>query len=127
MSADNLITEALAMTLSDRARIANALIRSIEPEKRPLKERFDYLVGVMASVTGRPVEMKSRDGNAPWVRAIISHRLAAEGYSEPAIGVVFRIDHSTVNHQKHNVDTALEFPGMYADVIDIYNRFNKAL
>ena len=112
----------------DRKSLANDLIRSLdEPDPATPRTRFDELVAVIETVGGGPLDLKSRDSVAVWRRAVVAYQLILEGYSESQVGRLLQKDHSTVHHMKRNMENAIAMPGMYRDVIWIWNKFKELI
>ena len=86
-------------------------------------ERFARARKAMEDATGEPLSLKVRDSRMSWRRAVIAYTMAAEGFTETEIGDQMERDHSTVHNMKTRVADALQYPGMYADVIEILEKF----
>ena len=122
-----LLKKALSLNPDDRARLAKELLNSLQAGKVSIEDRAVQMYAALQAVDGRPMEPAMRDNFNAWARAIVAYSLAAEGYSENAIGTLMRRDHSTVNHMKQNMASALSRPNMYPDVIRRYNSFRNNL
>ena len=120
----------LAMALPAKAReaLAKELMASLPIRKSdPVRERADEMFKVMTISTGHPVEPRMRDSFNVWARSIIAFHLAAEGFTETAIGRALGRDHSSVNVMKKRVTQAISMPTMYPDVVGMYNSFRNNL
>ena len=124
---NKILKKALALCPEDRTRLIDALQASLRDEEPAVNRRAAKMLQVMGEATGRPVEPKMRNSFNSWARAIVAYSLAAEGFSETAIGRALSRDHSTVNHMKKNVSQALTCPAMYPDVVSWYNSFHAVL
>lgn len=77
----------------------------------------------MASVVGEDIRGGSRRKEVVWGRYFVMYALRQEGYSTLRIAVALRRDHSSVVHGLGMVSKALSVPGMYADVLPIWEKF----
>lgn len=91
-----------------------------------LNQTFDHMVVAMIAA-GHPVVLdRGKTSQAGfWPRAIIAYYLYAERWNDRRIAALLNRDRSTVTLARQRVQTALDLPDMYDDVVEIIETFKK--
>ena len=89
-----------------------------------LRQTFDHMVVAMLAA-GYPVVLdKGKTSQAEfWPRAIIAYFLYAERWNDRRIAALLNRDRSTITLTRARVQTALDLPDMYDDVVEIIDNF----
>lgn len=91
-----------------------------------LNQTFDHMVVAMIAA-GHPVVLdRGKTSQAGfWPRAIIAYYLYAERWNDRRIAALLNRDRSTVTLARQRVQTALDLPDMYDDVVEIIEQFKR--
>lgn len=89
------------------------------------RRRYAELSAMMESVTGHAVPQVCRESEYVWERAMMAHRMRAEGFSLCQIGAAMGKNHSTVANVLKKMDGVEEFPRMYWDILPTWDKFKK--
>ena len=88
------------------------------------KHKKNY-IGVMECIMGTDIRKKGHDRSAAYARAVVSHVMIKDGYTESEIGRLLNRNHSTINHYKNIMNTVMEYPNQYKDIINLYEKYRN--
>ena len=118
---EDLINTCLALSLDEKKQLITRLTANVNG--------CDYghaadLLDIYRDVTGRKVNLFSRDQEDVWGKAMVGYQLLQEGYSLSAVTrMLYREDHSTIIRYRQKMEDALAVPYAYRDIIEIWNNF----
>lgn len=95
-----------------------------ELRRKTVDKSTDY-IEIMSGIIGRDILERVRENTVAWARYIVADALAKEGYPTGRIGKKLHLHHSTVHHGLEQVKKMLEFPSMYYEEKEIYDKFHK--
>lgn len=84
-------------------------------------------IRIMGEILGEPIMVKCQRSPLVWGRALVAYQLKSEGWSNYRIERVLHRDHSTVVYLRRKVADAFELPGMYRDIIRIWDKFQERI
>lgn len=120
-----------SLTLRDKVELRDWLsdmitIASGGMVKSPL--RCSILMGELATIMGlQTISYERRHPAHMWGRTMVAYEMSREGYSRTEIGYQMMKDHSSVTHMINKMRDALSLPQAYADIIKIWNEFQKRI
>lgn len=82
---------------------------------------------IMNEVMGFDVRERIRDSKHSWARNMLVYKILDYNLTLAEIGEVISRNHSTVVNCRLQSCLAMEAPGLYPDVMDIWNRFNERM
>ena len=86
------------------------------------------LLDIYRDVTGRKVNLFSRDQEDVWGKAMVGYQLLQEGYTLQAVTrMLYRKDHSVIIRYRRKMEDAFAVPEAYRDIIEIWNEFKKRI
>ena len=86
------------------------------------------LLDIYQEVTGRKVNLFSRDQEDVWGKAMVGYQLLQEGYTLQAVTrMLCRKDHSVIIRYRRKMEDAFAVPEAYRDIIEIWNEFKKRI
>ena len=82
------------------------------------------LLDIYRDVTGRKVNLFSRDQEDVWGKAMVGYQLLQEGYTLQAVTrMLYRKDHSVIIRYRRKMEDVFAVPEAYRDIIEIWNNF----
>lgn len=132
MSTPQIIERLKALPYAERLQIVSELGTTLgwrlprENKGRPTHyaTRSQELIKACQGVTG--CTLVSRTPRAVWTRAMVAYQLLLEGYTQQECGAILGKDHSTINHYKNKVTSALCTAG-YADIQYLWKQFQNSI
>ena len=81
----------------------------------------------MGEILGEPIMVKCQRSPLVWGRALVAYQLYSEGWSNYQIERALRRDHATVVYLRHKVSDMFLLPGMYRDIIRLWENFQERI
>ena len=120
-----LVHQCLSLSVDEKKELIHRIEESIEGHD---SWRADRLLEIYCEVTGRRVNLYSRDKDDVWGKTMVAYQLIQEGYSLPSIALqLCKKDHSSIIHYRQKMQDALALPGAYQDILPIWNEFQKRI
>ena len=122
---EDLIKTCLALSLDEKKQLITRLTANVDG--------CDYghaadLLDIYQEVTGRKVNLFSRDQEDVWGKAMVGYQLLQEGYTLQAVTrMLCRKDHSVIIRYRQKMEDAFAVPEAYRDIIEIWNEFKKRI
>lgn len=124
----NLRRTVLDLPMQDRLALMEALRVSIQVPGADREARLAFLADKMREVSGVDIRAsRDRSTRAVWPRYIFCFVARREGYFQSSIGEVVGRDHSTICYAERRVTDAFSLPEVYAQEIELYNKYIEAL
>ena len=119
----NLIDAIQALSLQDKERLYSYLGQLIQDEK--LRKMEEIKMSVCAAMNLTTYDSKNRERQNVIVRVITANVLLRMGCTENSVGKAMRKDHSTIHHYRETMKSWLEFPGVYKQELNIWNKIKQ--
>lgn len=119
----NLIDAIQALSLQDKERLYSYLGQLIQDEKLRKMEEIKMSVCVAMNLT--TYDPTNRERQNVIVRIITANVLLRMGCTENSVGKAMRKDHSTIHHYRETMKSWLEFPGVYKQELNIWNKIKQ--
>ena len=120
-----LVHQCLSLSVDEKKQLIHRIKESIEGHD---SWRADRLLEIYHDVTGRRVNLYSRDKDDTWGKAMVAYQLIQEGYSLESIAMqLCKSNHSSIIHYRQKMQDALDMPGAYQDILPIWNEFQKRI
>ena len=119
----NLIDAIQALSLQDKERLYSYLGQLIQDEK--LRKMEDIKMSVCAAMNLTTYDPTNRERQNVIVRIITANVLLRMGCTENSVGKAMRKDHSTIHHYRETMKSWLEFPGVYKQELNIWNKIKQ--
>ena len=120
-----LVRQCLSLSVDEKKQLIHRINESIEGND---SWRADRLLDAYCEVTGRRVNLFSRDKDDVWGKAMVAYQLIQEGYSLESIALqLCKKDHSSIIHYRQKMQDALDLPQAYQDILPIWNKFQKQI
>ena len=122
---EDLINTCLSLSLDEKKQLIARLTANLTG--CDYGHAADYL-DIYRQVTGRKVNLFSRDQEDVWGKAMVGYQLLQEGYTLSAVTrMLYRKDHSVIIRYRRKMEDALSVPEAYQDIIPIWNEFKKRI
>ncbi len=118
---EDLVNTCLALSLDEKKQLITRLTANVNG--------CDYghaadLLDIYRDVTGRKVNLFSRDQEDVWGKAMVGYQLLQEGYTLQAVTrMLYRKDHSVIIRYRRKMEDVFAVPEAYRDIIEIWNNF----
>lgn len=120
-----LVRQCLSLSVDEKKQLIHRIKESIEGIDSWMADR---LLDTYCEVTGRRVNLFSRDKDDVWGKVMVAYQLIQEGYSLESIALqLCKKDHSSIIHYRQKMQDALELPQVYQDILPIWNEFQKRI
>ena len=119
----NLIDAIQALSLQDKERLYSYLGQLIQDEK--LRKMEEIKMSVCAAMNLTTYDPRNRKRQNVIVRIITANVLLRMGCTENSVGKAMRKDHSTIHHYRETMKSWLEFPGVYKQELNIWNKIKQ--
>ena len=119
----NLKNEIQSLSLQDKERLCSYLEQLIQDEK--LRKMEEIKMSVCAAMNLTTYDPTNRERQNVIVRVIIANVLLRMGCTENSVGKAMRKDHSTIHHYRETMKSWLEFPGVYKQELNIWNKIKQ--
>ena len=119
----NLIDAIQALSLQDKERLYSYLGQLIQDEK--LRKMEEIKMSVCAAMNLTTYDPTNRERQNVIVRIITANVLLRMGCTENSVGKAMRKDHSTIHHYRETMKSWLEFPGVYKQELNIWNKIKQ--
>ena len=119
----NLKNEIQSLSLQDKERLFSYLGQLIQDEK--LRKMEEIKMSVCAAMNLTTYDPTNRERQNVIVRVIIANVLLRMGCTENSVGKAMRKDHSTIHHYRETMKSWLEFPGVYKQELNIWNKIKQ--
>ena len=120
-----LIRQCLSLSVDEKKQLVHRIKESIEGCD---SWRADRLLEIYCEVTGRRVNLFSRDKDDVWGKAMVAYQLIQEGYSLGSVALqLCKRDHSSIIHYRQKMRDAIDMPQAYKDIIPIWESFQKRI
>ena len=122
---EDLIKTCLALSLDEKKQLITRLTANVDG--------CDYghaadLLDIYQEVTGRKVNLFSRDQEDVWGKAMVGYQLLQEGYTLQAVTrMLCKKDTSVIIRYRRKMEDAFAVPEAYRDIIGIWNEFKKRI
>lgn len=122
---EDLINTCLALSLDEKKQLITRLTANVNG--CDYGHAADYL-DIYQDITGRKVNLFSRDQADVWGKTMVGYQLLQEGFSIAAVTrMLYRRDHSCIIRYRKKMEDALAVPEAYQDIIPIWNEFKKRI
>lgn len=119
----NLKNEIQSLSLQDKERLFSYLGQLIQDEK--LRKMEEIKMSVCAAMNLTTYDPTNRERQNVIVRIITANVLLRMGCTENSVGKAMRKDHSTIHHYRETMKSWLEFPGVYKQELNIWNKIKQ--
>ena len=119
----NLKNEIQSLSLQDKERLCSYLGQLIQDEK--LRKMEEIKMSVCAAMNLTTYDPTNRERQNVIVRIITANVLLRMGCTENSVGKAMRKDHSTIHHYRETMKSWLEFPGVYKQELNIWNKIKQ--
>ena len=119
----NLKNEIQSLSLQDKERLCSYLEQLIQDEK--LRKMEEIKMSVCAAMNLTTYDPTNRERQNVIVRIITANVLLRMGCTENSVGKAMRKDHSTIHHYRETMKSWLEFPGVYKQELNIWNKIKQ--
>ena len=122
---EDLIKTCLALSLDEKKQLITRLTANVDG--------CDYgyaadLLDIYQEITGRKVNLFSRDQEDVWGKAMVGYQLLQEGYTLQAVTrMLCKKDTSVIIRYRRKMEDAFAVPEAYRDIIGIWNEFKKRI
>ena len=118
---EDLINTCLSLPLDEKKQLIARLTANVNG--CDYGHAADYL-----DITGRKVNLFSRDHADVWGKAMVGYQLLQEGFSLNAVSrMLYRRDHSVIIRYRKKMEDVFAVPQAYQDIIPIWNEFKKRI
>lgn len=123
---EELVRQCLSLSLDEKKQLLARLKASIDG--REDCTRAVDLLDIYSAITGRRVNLFSRDQGDVWARTMVAYRMIQEGYTLESISrQLYKKDHSVIINYRQKMENALAVPDAYRDIMPIWNEFQKRI
>ena len=123
---EELVRECLSLPLDEKKQLLARVKASIDG--REDCTRAVDLLDMYSAITGRRVNLFSRDQGDVWARTMVAYRMIQEGYTLESISrQLYKKDHSVIINYRQKMENALAVPDAYRDIMPIWNEFQKRI
>lgn len=123
---EELVRECLSLSLDEKKQLLARVKASIDG--REDCTRAVDLLDIYSAITGRRVNLFSRDQGDVWARTMVAYRMIQEGYTLESISrQLYKKDHSVIINYRQKMENALAVPDAYRDIMPIWNEFQKRI
>ena len=123
---EELVRQCLSLSLDEKKQLLARVKASIDG--REDCTRAVDLLDIYSAITGRRVNLFSRDQGDVWARTMVAYRMIQEGYTLESISrQLYKKDHSVIINYKQKMENALAVPDAYRDIMPIWNEFQKRI
>ena len=119
------------LSLKDKVELREYLSDMINSSRRlsqsPL--RCSILLGTMAAALGweHPIPYEGRESHYVWARTMVAYQMSKEGYPTIEIGRQMMKNRTTIIHLLKKMQDVFALPQMYADVLEMWYKFQKQI
>lgn len=124
---EDVMSMIMALTPEQRKEAKAILNRMSDEAVIQIPHRAEDLLAVLCGLTGRRMNLRSRDSEVVWAKAMVAYRMMEEGYTLAEIGRQLGKDHSTVIHYRHKMQDALSLPQAYQDILPLWYEFKTRI
>ena len=126
----NLIDAIQALSLREKEELYSHIGQLIYEEKfykedERVRKMEEVKMSVCAAMNLTTYDPRSRERQNVIVRIITANVLLEMGYTENSVGKAMRKDHSTIHHYRETMKSWLEFPGVYKQELNIWNKIKQ--
>lgn len=121
------LADILTLPYEERKALYMAIGESLRPQVPSLEDRYRAVRLALESVTGHPLDLKSRTREATLERAVVAYQLLSEGFSTTKVGKVIGRNHATVIHARHLIEDIFLYSRLYSYEFHLWINFKKAL
>lgn len=123
---EELVRQCLSLSLDEKKQLLARVKASIDG--REDCTRAVDLLDIFSEITGRRVNLFSRDQRDVWARTMVAYRMIQEGYTLESISrQLYKKDHSVIINYRQKMENALSVPDAYRDIMPIWNEFLKRI
>lgn len=123
---EELVRQCLSLSLDEKKQLLARVKASIDG--REDCTRAVDLLDIYSAITGRRVNLFSRDQRDVWARTMVAYRMIQEGYTLESISrQLYKKDHSVIINYRQKMENALSVPDAYRDIMPIWNEFQKRI
>lgn len=123
---EELVRQCLSLSLDEKKQLLARVKASIDG--REDCTRAVDLLDIYSAITGRRVNLFSRDQGDVWARTMVAYRMIQEGYTLESISrQLYKKDHSVIINYRQKMENALAVPDAYRDIMPIWNEFQKRI
>lgn len=91
------------------------------------RRRAESILVVVEGAAGMRMNPRSRHRPHHVIRMVAAYCMGLEGIGEVVSGEVLGKDHATIHYLRKAMRSALEYPEMYSDVVDLLERVKREL
>ena len=119
------------LSFKDKVELGEFLSDMIDSSRRlsqsPL--RCSMLLGTMAASLGweKPIPYEGRESHYVWARTMVAYQMSKEGYTTIEIGRQMMKNRTTIIHLLNKMQDVFALPQMYADVLEMWYKFQKQI
>ena len=123
---EELVRQCLSLSLDEKKQLLARVKASIDG--REDCTRAVDLLDIYSAITGRRVNLFSRDQGDVWARTMVAYQMIQEGYTLESISrQLYKKDHSVIINYRQKMENALAVPDAYRDIMPIWNEFQKRI
>lgn len=120
-----LVQQCLSLPVHEKKELIHRIKESMEGHD---SWRADRLLEYYYDVTGRKVNLYSRDKEDVWGKTMVAYQLIQEGYSLQSVAMqLCKREHSSIIHYRQKMEDALKYEYAYKDIIDIWKQFQNRI
>ena len=121
-----LIRECLQLRQEHKKRLIDILQDSMKIDESD-DSRFQTLLAIATDLCGTGIMTKTIEPMSSLGRNMIAYQLRKEGYTASQTGRLLQRNHSTVCSMVSKINDLIEYPGIFADEEEIWNKFQLKL
>ena len=126
----NLIDAIQALSLREKEELYSHIGQLIQEEKfykedEGVRKMEEIKMAVCSAMGVFAYDPTNRKRQNVIVRIITANVLLEMGYTENSVGKAMRKDHSTIHHYRETMKSWLEFPGVYKQELNIWNKIKQ--
>ena len=126
----NLIDAIQALSLREKEELYSHIGQLIQEEKfykedEGVRKMEEIKMAVCSAMGVFAYDHTNRERQNVIVRVITANVLLEMGYTENSVGKAMRKDHSTIHHYRETMKSWLEFPGVYKQELNIWNKIKQ--
>lgn len=125
---DDLKRRCEGLTLADKISLRDWLsevIMTTGGRKQTALRCAELLDAVAEAMGVSRIPFVSRSQSHVWARTMVAYQMIKEGYTTGEIGLQMHKNHSTVTHMRKKMQDALDVPGIFKDIVSVWNRFQN--
>lgn len=127
----NLIEEIKALSLQEKEELYSNIGQLIQEEKfykedEGVRKMEETKIAVCSAMGVFAYDSTNRERQNVIVRVITANVLLEMGYTENSVSKIMKKNRSTIYHYKETMNTWLEFPGVYKQELNIWNKIKQA-